>query len=199
MSSKRHGGRHNFPNPSLRPTNPREAGGVNIVRDLGLFCCVHMRACVDPIRGNCAGTTAPVPEQLLQLNPQSDFGSRVIPRGWFDSRRPPRKRGLAKPTAFQFPCQLPQHHWAARCAIAPFGTDLRRVGDFVCVVVHSRKRKKQARTVVRKGIGRNHPSHETTSGEEKNKSSPGVNTVRGITRALNYVLLKSFCTWQSKR
>ena len=28
--------------------NPREAGGVNIVRILGLFCCVHKHARVDP-------------------------------------------------------------------------------------------------------------------------------------------------------
>ena len=62
MSSIKQGGRHNFSDSVPAIVNPREAGGVNIVRDLGLFCCVHMRACVDPIRENRTGTIAPVPE-----------------------------------------------------------------------------------------------------------------------------------------
>ena len=139
MDSSKSTAGHNLPSPTLEYVHPRVAGGVNIVRVLGLFRCVHMRACVDPIR-EIACTTDCAYSQV---------------RNWILAQGPYHVRGLAQARksasrrAFQTLCQLPQHCRAARCAIA-----LCARAWIVLTIQTSRvcrvAKKKKARTVVRK-------------------------------------------------
>ena len=142
-----------------------------------MYICV---LALTQIRVNRAGTTAPVPEQLLQLNPQSDFGSRAIPRAWFGSRRPFRKRGLAQSRqAFQFRVTRPgipgRHVARLHCGTRTWIV-LTIQTAWLCLDAQKKENKAACGRTQQQSVIL--LSHETTSGEETRR--PNQVHVQGL-------------------